>query len=64
MELDFVLITDEKSATNSETRSEEDKSLYHTWDKSNRLSLSLMKITLAENVKPSMPKTKDAKEFM
>jgi len=64
MELDFALIMDEKSATNSETRSEEDKSLYHTWDKSNRLSLSLMKITLAENVKPSMPKTKDAKEFM
>ena len=64
MDLDLALLMDEKLATITETSSEEDKSLYHAWKKSNQLSLSLMKITLAENVKPSMPKTDDAKEFM
>jgi len=63
MDFDLTLM-DEKSAAIIETSSEDDKSLYHAWDKSNRLSLSLMKITLAKKVKPSMPKTEDAKEFI
>ena len=64
VDLDLTLIMDEKSSAITENCSEEDKSLYHAWDKSNRLSVSLMKITLTENVNPFMPKTEDAKEFM
>jgi len=55
---------DEKSATMNGISSQDGTSLYHTWDKFNPLSISLMKIILAENVKSSMPKTEDAKEFM
>jgi len=64
MDLDLALLMDEKPAAITKTSFEEDKSLHHAWDKSNRLSLSLIKITLAENVKSSMPKTDNAKEFM
>jgi len=48
MDLDLSLLMDEKPTSISETSSKADKSIYHAWDKSNRLSLSLMNITLAE----------------
>ena len=55
---------DEKPTAITETSTEADKSLYEAWERSNRLSLNLMRMTMAENVKPSMPKTNNAKEFM
>ncbi|KAK9089114.1 hypothetical protein Scep_028196 [Stephania cephalantha] len=64
MDLDLAIIVDEKPAAITEASSEEEKSLYEAWERSNRLSLNLMRMTIAENVKPSMPKTSDAKEFM
>jgi len=64
IDLDLVLIMDEKLAIITETSSEEDNSSYHAWDKSNRLGVSLMKITLAKNVKSSIPRIEDPKEFM
>ena len=64
MDLDPAIILDEKPAAITETSTEGEKSLYDAWERSNRLSLSLMRMTMAENVKPSMPKTNDAKEFM
>ena len=60
LDLDLALIMDEKPAAITD----DDKSLAEAWDRSNRLSLNLMKMSMAENVKPSMPETDDAKEFM
>ena len=62
--LDFAVISDEKPTVITETNTESDKSLYEAWERSNRLSLNLMRMTIAENVKPSMPKTENAREFM
>ena len=64
MELDLAIVTDEKHAAITETSTEEDKSYYEAWVKSNRLCLNLMRLTMTENVKPSMPKTDNAMEFM
>ena len=62
--LDFAVISDEKPAAITETSTESDKFLHEAWERSNRLSLNLMRMTIAENVKPSMPKTENAREFM
>jgi len=40
MDLDLALIMDEKPPAITEASLEDDKSLYHAWDKSNRLSIS------------------------
>ena len=64
MDLDLAMVCDEKPPAITETSTEANKSLYEAWERSNRLSLSLMKMTMAENVKPSMPKTDNAREFM
>ncbi|KAF1879111.1 hypothetical protein Lal_00047783 [Lupinus albus] len=63
MELDLAIIMD-NVPTITETSSEADKTLYEAWERSNRLSLSLMKMSISDNVKPSMPKTDNAREFM
>ncbi|KAL6634651.1 hypothetical protein ACP70R_027322 [Stipagrostis hirtigluma subsp. patula] len=64
MNLDQALVLDEKPAAITETSSKDERSHYDDWERSNRLCLSLMRLTIAENVKPLMPKTEDAKEFM
>ncbi|KAJ1389941.1 hypothetical protein SESBI_37853 [Sesbania bispinosa] len=48
----------------TEISTDDDKSLYEAWQRSNRLSLNLMRMTMTENVKLSMPKTENAREFM
>uniref|UniRef100_A0A2C9V4Z2 Uncharacterized protein n=1 Tax=Manihot esculenta TaxID=3983 RepID=A0A2C9V4Z2_MANES len=48
----------------TETSTEADKSYYKAWERSNRLSLNLIKMTMAENVKPPMPKMDNAREYM
>ena len=58
-----TLINDKPVAIN-ETSSHDDKSYFEAWERSNRLGFNLMKMTVAENIKPSMPKTDSAKEFM
>ncbi|KAE9587851.1 hypothetical protein Lalb_Chr23g0278331 [Lupinus albus] len=63
MELDLAIIMD-NVPTITETSSEADKTLYEAWDRSNRLSLSLMKMSISDNVKPSIPKTDNEREFM
>lgn len=64
MDLDMALMTDEKPAAITETSTENEKAHYELWEKSNRLSLNLMRMTMAENLKPSMWKTENAREFM
>ncbi|WVZ16815.1 hypothetical protein V8G54_009797 [Vigna mungo] len=56
LDLDMSIMMDEMPAAITETSTNDEKS--------NRLSLNLMHMSMAENVKPSMPKTENAKEFM
>ncbi|XP_019429899.1 PREDICTED: uncharacterized protein LOC109337392 [Lupinus angustifolius] len=63
MELDLTIIMDSEP-TITETSSEADKTLFEAWERSNRLSLSLKRMSISNNVKPSMPKTNNAREFM
>ncbi|KAG6483391.1 hypothetical protein ZIOFF_060036 [Zingiber officinale] len=64
MGLDMTLVMEQRPTTITETSTEADKTLYEAWVRSNRLSLNLMKMTMAENVKPSMPKSDNAREFI
>ncbi|KAK9682456.1 hypothetical protein RND81_10G074900 [Saponaria officinalis] len=57
MALDIVILTDEEPSAIKEDSSEAEKTRYEAWERSNRLSLNLMRMTMAENIKPSMPKT-------
>ncbi|XP_012081061.2 uncharacterized protein LOC105641180 [Jatropha curcas] len=63
LDLDLALVS-EKPAAIIETSIEVDKSHNEAWELSNRLSLNLMRMTMAENVKTSMPKMNDAREYM
>ena len=63
MDLDLAIVSKKPTAI-TETSIEADKSFYEAWERSNRLSLNLMRMTMAENVKPIMPKIDNAKEFM
>ena len=63
MDLELAIVF-EKPTTITETSTEVDKSFYEAWERSNRLSLNLMRMTMAENVKLAMPKINNAKEFM
>ncbi|CAM8929222.1 unnamed protein product [Rhodiola kirilowii] len=64
MALDLAIITEEEPSTITDNSSEAEKSRYEAWERSNRLSLNLMRMTVAENIKPSMPKTENSREFM
>ncbi|XP_047174291.1 uncharacterized protein LOC124841951, partial [Vigna umbellata] len=64
LDLDMAIMMDEMPAAITETSTSDEKSLYEAWHRSNRLSLNLMCMSMAENVKPSMPKKENAKEFM
>ncbi|CAM8940925.1 unnamed protein product [Rhodiola kirilowii] len=64
MALDLAILTEEEPSTITDDSSEAEKSRYEAWERSNRLSLNLMRMTMAENIKPSMPKTENAREFM
>ncbi|XP_024004861.1 uncharacterized protein LOC112082010 [Eutrema salsugineum] len=64
MALDSAILTDEEPSAITEDSSESEKSRYERWERSNRLSLNLMKMTMVESIKPSMPKTEKAKEFL
>ncbi|XP_042059437.1 uncharacterized protein LOC121803930 [Salvia splendens] len=64
MSLDHAILTEDEPAAITEESSETDKSRYETWERSNRLSLNLMRMTMAESFKPSMPKTESAREFI
>ncbi|KAK9749378.1 hypothetical protein RND81_02G122000 [Saponaria officinalis] len=64
MALDIAILTDEEPSAIKEDSSEAEKNRYEAWERSNRLSLNLMRMTMAENIKPSMPKTEKSREFM
>ncbi|KAL1194913.1 Retrovirus-related Pol polyprotein from transposon TNT 1-94 [Cardamine amara subsp. amara] len=64
MSLDQAILTDEEPAAITDESSELEKSRYETWERSNRLCLNLLRMSMAESIKPSMPKTEKAREFI
>ncbi|RDX89624.1 hypothetical protein CR513_28633, partial [Mucuna pruriens] len=64
MDLDLTLVMDEKPLAIMKTSTDADKSLLEAWERSNMLSLNLIRLTMVANVKTFMPKTNDDREFM
>lgn len=63
LDLDLALQC-EKSAALNDTSSVEAKSLYQAWERSNRLSMKFMRMTIANNIKTTIPETEDAKVYL
>ncbi|XP_048231760.1 uncharacterized protein LOC125370424 [Ricinus communis] len=62
LDLDLALQI-EKPATIIDESSNEEKALYKAWERSNRLSLLFMRMTVVNNLKSTIPKTDSAKEI-
>ncbi|KAF3434084.1 hypothetical protein FNV43_RR25187 [Rhamnella rubrinervis] len=54
----------EKLAAITVSSTADEKSFYKAWERSNRLSLMFMRMTVATNIETALPKTEVAKEFM
>ena len=54
----------EKSVAITDASSNEEKAHYKSWERSNRLSLMFMRKSITSNIKSTLPKTDNAKEFM
>ncbi|KAA0039631.1 UBN2_2 domain-containing protein [Cucumis melo var. makuwa] len=63
LDLDLALLSEKPVAITSAS-SDEDRSFYKAWERSNRLSLMFMRMTVAKNIKSTIKNTEDAKEFM
>ncbi|KAA0032875.1 Retrovirus-related Pol polyprotein from transposon TNT 1-94 [Cucumis melo var. makuwa] len=63
LDLDLTLLS-EKPAAITSASSDEDRSFYKAWERSNRLSLIFMRMIVANNIKSTIKNTEDAKEFM
>ncbi|XP_050935205.1 uncharacterized protein LOC127143943 [Cucumis melo] len=63
LDLDLALLSEKPTSTTSAS-SDEDRSFYKAWERSNRLSLMFMRMIVVNNIKSTIKKTKDAKEFM
>ncbi|KAL3648993.1 hypothetical protein CASFOL_005396 [Castilleja foliolosa] len=63
LELDLALHVD-KPAAITDTSSEGEISVHTAWERSNRLSLMLMRMTIASNIKSTLPPTEKAKDFI
>lgn len=63
LDLDLALLSD-KPAALTDTSSVEERSYYEAWERSNRLGLMFMRMTVANNIKSTLKKTESAKEFM
>ncbi|KAL5571095.1 hypothetical protein UlMin_020692 [Ulmus minor] len=48
----------------TDTNSDEDRTYYDSWEKSNRLSLMFIRLSVANNIKTTLHKTDNAKKFM
>ncbi|KAJ9553963.1 hypothetical protein OSB04_018008 [Centaurea solstitialis] len=63
LDLDLAL-TSEKPPELNDKSTKEDKELHKLWEKSNRLSLMFMRMTISANIKSSLPTKELAKDFM
>ena len=48
----------------TDSSTEAKKDLWEAWKRSNKLLLSFLKLSIADNVKPSMPRTTNVREFL
>nr|XP_016472331.1 PREDICTED: uncharacterized protein LOC107794365 [Nicotiana tabacum] len=63
MDLDLALLNDKPAAiTNSS--SADKKSFYKVWERSNRLSLMFMRMTISNNIKSTISQTESAREYL
>ena len=62
--IDTTLVMENKPAEPTDSSTEAEKDLWETWERSNRLLLSFLKLSIADNVKPSMPRSTNVREFL
>ena len=62
LDLDLAIWIEKPTAIDDS--SNEEKAHYRAWEKSNKLSLMFMRMSIANNIKSTLPKTENAKEFM
>ena len=60
--LDLALWTEKPTAI-TDSSSVEEKAIYQSWERSNRLSIMFMRMKIANNIKSTLPKCDNAKEF-
>ncbi|XP_047257556.1 uncharacterized protein LOC124889631 [Capsicum annuum] len=63
LDLDVALYSEKPTAI-TKASSGEENSYYKHWDRSNKLGLMFMRMNIAGNIKTTLPKTKNAKEFL
>lgn len=63
MDLDLALREDEPAAITDQSTAEQ-KQKKEKWDKSNRMSILIMKRTMAETVRGGIPNNDNAKAFL
>ena len=63
LNLDLSLVN-EKSAALTANSSADERSFHDAWERSNRLSLMFMRMTIASNIKATIPNTENAREFL
>ena len=62
LDLDLALQVEKPTAITDKSSTEE-KALHKAWERSNRLSLMFMRMTVANNIKSTLTTTESAKEF-
>ena len=63
LDLDLALLTD-KPAAIDDNSSDDDVAFHQAWERSNRLSIMLMRMTLESNIKSTIPKFDSAKDLL
>ena len=63
LDIDLALL-EEKPADITDQSTEAEKSNRKAWDRSNRLCLSFMRMTIANNIKSTLPDNVDAKAYL
>ncbi|CAL9026013.1 unnamed protein product, partial [Prunus brigantina] len=63
LDLDLALRT-EKPAALTDNSSSEEKSFHKAWERSNRLSIMFMRMTIANNIKTTLPQAETAQEYL
>jgi len=63
LDLDLAIL-EEKPATITDASSNEEKSHYKAWERSNQFNLIFMRMNVTNSIKTTLPKTDSAKEFM
>ena len=59
-----MALLEEKPTDITDISSETEKSKHKAWDRSNRLCLSFMRITIANNIKTTLPESVTALEYL